>query len=190
VLAREDTPGDARLVAYLVGREVDPAVLRDRLRKTLPEYMIPSAFVVLSDLPRTPNGKVDRAALPAPEAGRAAVAAPFVAPRSPVEAALSAVWAEVLSAPQVGVLDDFFELGGHSILAVRLVARLEETFQVRIGLRTLFDAPTVAGLAAALRADPEAAQQLERAVQLLREMEELSDREIEAELGRKRPAPE
>lgn len=183
VLAREDTPGDQRLVAYVVGSPVEALELQDALRARLPDYMIPAAIVALDDLPRTPNGKVNRDALPAPEASRAALSAAYVAPRTPLEVALADVWAEVLRVEQVGAEDDFFELGGHSILAVRLVARVSETFGVELGLRTLFDAPTVAGLVAALEADPVAAEQLRKAAEILGELAELSDDEVDEQLG-------
>ncbi|NLG49703.1 MAG: amino acid adenylation domain-containing protein, partial [Chloroflexi bacterium] len=149
VLAREDTPGQPRLVAYLVPKGQPPAIseLREQLGHKLPEYMIPSAYVFLEAFPLTPNAKVDRKALPAPE-GRAEVeAAAYVAPRTPQEEMLAGLWAQVLGVEQVGVYDNFFDLGGHSLLATQLMGRIRQTMQVDLPLRTLFEAPTVAALA-------------------------------------------
>nr|WP_227028209.1 non-ribosomal peptide synthetase [Corallococcus soli] len=145
-LVREDVPGDARLVAY-VAPEVDTVSLREHLRKHLPEYMVPAVFMALPVLPLTPNGKVDRKALPAPEASQVA-ASTYVAPETPTEIALAALWSEVLRVPRVGRHDNFFELGGHSLLATQLVTRVRAHFQVELPLRAFFERPTVAALAA------------------------------------------
>jgi hypothetical protein len=150
VLAREDAPGHKRLVAYLVTSAAQaPGVheLRAFLKDQLPEYMVPSAFVLLDALPRTVNGKIDRGALPAPGPNDLPQAEAFVAPRTPVEERLAGIWAEVLSLERVGVEDDFFALGGHSLLATRVVSWVRSAFQVDLPLRRLFEAPTVAGLA-------------------------------------------
>jgi amino acid adenylation domain-containing protein len=151
VLAREDAAGELRLVAYLVGEPGDEqgprrAGLQTRLRATLPEYMVPSYFVMLEALPLTGNGKLDRRALPAPDAGHDA--SDHVAPRTATERTLAAIWAELLGLEQVGAFDDFFALGGHSLLGVRLFARITAHFGVELPLATLFEAPTVAALAA------------------------------------------
>ncbi|HEX8273583.1 MAG TPA: non-ribosomal peptide synthase/polyketide synthase, partial [Longimicrobiaceae bacterium] len=145
VVAWEDAPGEKRLVAYVVGgAEADE--LREQLRRSLPEYMVPAAFVVLERLPLTPNGKLDRRALPAPDF--AAGAGRYVAPRTPTEEVLAGIWAETLRLETVGVETSFFELGGHSLLAARVVSRVREVFGVELPLRALFEEPTVAELAA------------------------------------------
>jgi amino acid adenylation domain-containing protein len=149
VLAREDVPGDQRLVAYVVPpprREApSTAALRAFLKGKLPDYMIPSAFVALGSLPLTGNGKTDRDALPAPSLARSEGA--FVEPRTPTERRLAEIWAEVLGAGRVGTADNFFELGGHSLLATQVMARVARAFRVEVPLRAMFEAPTVAGLA-------------------------------------------
>jgi amino acid adenylation domain-containing protein len=153
VLAREDTPGDQRLVAYLVAEhEPAPAVedLRRLLRKKLPSYMLPSAFVMLAAFPLTPNGKVDRQALPPPDQARPELEESFIAPRDPVEEAVAGIWAQVLQIEKVGVRDNFFSLGGHSLLAMQVVNRLRDSFRVDLPLRLFFEAPTVAEVAAAV----------------------------------------
>ncbi|MEW5928486.1 MAG: amino acid adenylation domain-containing protein [Gemmatimonadota bacterium] len=147
VLAREDRPGERRLVGYVVAPGGDAAGLREHLRRRLPEYMVPAALVVLEKLPLTPSGKLDRRALPAPDA---APAAAYVAPRTPAEEVLAGIWAEVLHLERVGVEDDFFDLGGHSLLATRVVSRVRQAFGTELPLRTLFEAPTVAALAGRL----------------------------------------
>ncbi|HEU4452036.1 MAG TPA: amino acid adenylation domain-containing protein, partial [Longimicrobium sp.] len=144
VVAREDRPGDRRLVAYVVGG-VETDALRAHLRQSLPDYMVPAAFVVLDRLPLTPNGKVDRKALPAPE--YEAAEETYVAPRTPVEEVLAGIWAEVLRLERVGVEESFFDLGGHSLLATRVVSRIRAVFGVELPLRALFEGPTVAELA-------------------------------------------
>ncbi|MEW5927432.1 MAG: non-ribosomal peptide synthase/polyketide synthase, partial [Gemmatimonadota bacterium] len=147
VLAREDAPGDRRLAGYVVpaAGPVDAAELRGWLRGRLPEYMVPAAFVALETLPLTANGKLDRRALPAPERLEAEG---FAAPRTPTEEVLAGIWAEVLGVDRVGAHTGFFDLGGHSLLATRVVSRVREAFGVELPLRALFEAPTVAGLAA------------------------------------------
>ncbi|WP_083296527.1 non-ribosomal peptide synthetase [Duganella sp. HH101] len=149
VVARRDEQGEQRLVAYVAGRgELSPALLRGALQQLLPHYMVPAHVVVLAALPLTPNGKIDRAALPEP--GAAATVAPYVAPRTPAEGTLAAIWAEVLRLERVGVDDNFFDLGGHSLLATQVVYRLSSAFALELPLRVLFEAPTVAALAARL----------------------------------------
>jgi len=158
VVAREDSPGDVRLVAYVAPREgqpVDAVSLRDATARRLPEHMVPSLVVELPSLPLTPNGKVDRKALPAPTATRASKAA-FVAPQGQLEQQLAAVWREVLKVEQVGVHDNFFDLGGHSLLMVQVHARLKGVLGQELSLLKLLEHPTISALARHLRQEPAA----------------------------------
>jgi amino acid adenylation domain-containing protein len=149
VIAREDHPGDKRLVAYLVAaEETRVEQLRDALKLRLPDYMIPSAFILLPGLPLTPNGKLDVKALPIPER---AASANYVAPRTPEEAKLAEIWSQVLRTERVGVEDNFFDLGGHSLLATQVVSRMQDVFGKNLPLRRLFEFPTIAGLAQLIR---------------------------------------
>ncbi|MCP5153996.1 MAG: amino acid adenylation domain-containing protein [Ectothiorhodospiraceae bacterium] len=155
VLLREDRPGDQRLVAYLTpaaeaAARPDPVALRAGLRAELPDYMVPAAFVVLDAMPVNPNGKLDRAALPAPTETRQ-VEDEYVAPGNPLEAEVAAIWREVLGVERVGVRDNFFDLGGHSLLALRVRARLAEVLEREIPAVALFRHPTVETLARWLR---------------------------------------
>ncbi|MEU4248902.1 non-ribosomal peptide synthase/polyketide synthase [Amycolatopsis sp. NPDC026612] len=155
VLAREDEPGRKRLVAYVVAASPDAppsaARLREHLARFLPEYMVPSAFVTLDELPLTRNGKLDHRALPAP-AATGIEAAAFVEPRTDAERTVAAVLAATLGLERVGADGNFFELGGDSILSIRFSSALREAFGAEVSPRTVFDHPTVAGLAAALPA--------------------------------------
>src|SRR6185295_11872600 len=152
VVAREDPSGDRRLVAYGVplpaaappsGREI-----RDFLRQRLPEFMTPSQVVLLAELPRTPNGKVDRRALPAPEAARTGGVQAFAAPRTPEEQLLAGIWCEILGRERIGLDEDFFALGGHSLLAAQLIWRVGQVCGVEVPLQALFESPTLRSLAA------------------------------------------
>jgi amino acid adenylation domain-containing protein/FkbH-like protein len=150
VVVREDERGDNSLAAYVAAvgdRAPSPAELRRYLQARLPEYMVPSAFVAIAELPLTANGKLDRKALPAVSP---AVAVGGQGPRTPVEEILAGIWAEVLRRESVGVKENFFDLGGHSLLATQLVSRVREAFQVELPLRALFESPTVEGLAEAV----------------------------------------
>ncbi|HYO56343.1 non-ribosomal peptide synthetase [Archangium sp.] len=149
VVVREDVPGNKRLVAYVVPQpeaEVDAERLEEFMAERLPEYMVPSAFVVMAALPLTPNGKVDRKALPPPGENGAKVET-YVAPRNPREELLAGIWAELLGVEKVGIHDNFFELGGHSLLATQVMSRLRDTLHVELAVRHLFERPTPAGLA-------------------------------------------
>ncbi|WP_170301571.1 non-ribosomal peptide synthase/polyketide synthase [Saccharopolyspora hirsuta] len=162
VVVREDRPGDQRLVGYVVpaAGPVDGAVLRAAVAEVLPEYMVPAAVVELDAMPLTPNGKLDRAALPEPSY---APDSRSRAPRGPREEVLCGLFGEVLGVPEVGVADDFFALGGHSLLAARLVSRIRSVLSVELPVRSVFDAPTPAGLAALLDSGGGARPQLRAA---------------------------
>jgi len=160
-----EAPLDASAYAGEPSRETGARVLvpalRAHLRGRVPDFMVPAAFVVLDRLPLTPNGKVDRRALPAPGGDRPALETAYEAPRTPLEAAVAGIWADVLGVQRVGVHDRFFDLGGHSLLATRVVSRMRSALQVELPVRALFEAPTVAGLAAAVeRAEREATLRL------------------------------
>ncbi|MGI9291060.1 MAG: amino acid adenylation domain-containing protein [Gammaproteobacteria bacterium] len=150
VLLREDTPGDQRLVAYFTGNEdADINALREQLYVTLPGYMVPAAFLWLDAIPQTPNGKVNRKALPAPDWS---AEQDYVAPESATEVALAEIWQNVLQLDKIGVNDNFFVLGGHSLLATQLVARIRNIFQLELPLMYIFDYPSVGSLALAIDA--------------------------------------
>lgn len=153
VVPYQEAPGDMRLVAHVVlneGGSAGAGELRSALGRRLPAYMIPSRFVFTEALPITPNGKVDRAALPAPGAARPQLEREYVAPRNELEQELAQIWSEVLGTQRVGVYDDFFELGGHSLLATRLISRVRDTYQVDLPLRRLFEVTTIDALALAI----------------------------------------
>ncbi|CCH94319.1 McnC protein [Microcystis aeruginosa PCC 9432] len=146
VIVREDNLGDKRLVAYVV---LQPEInlttneIRQFLRAKLPDYMVPTAFVFLDTFPLTPNGKIDRRALPAPDLQNQGE---YIAPRNPIEEKIAQIWAEVLKLQRVSIEDNFFELGGHSLLATQVISRLQETFEIVLPLRYLFESPTIAQL--------------------------------------------
>ncbi len=153
VVVREDRPGDRRLVAYIVPNQQVEAIasqLDCYLQAQLPPYMVPGAWVLLESLPLTANGKVDRQNLPAPDRSRPDLAAPFVAPRHPIEEKLAAIWSELLGVDRIGVNDRFFDLGGHSLIATQTIARIRTVFQVELSSELLFNSPTIASLAAAI----------------------------------------
>jgi amino acid adenylation domain-containing protein len=146
VVVREDQLEDKRIVAYLIAADSAALLipnLRTYLGKWLPNYMIPSAFVILSSLPLTSNGKIDFEKLPVPESSRESSAQPFEQARTPVEEKLANIWREVLNVAQVGIRDNFFDLGGHSLLLTKLANRVHDTFRVRLPLRVIFDLPTI-----------------------------------------------
>ena len=154
VLARQDN-ADQQLLAYVIaepGQSTFSAeALRAFLKSRLPQYMVPSAFVLLDRFPLTPNGKVDERALPLPDKSRADVEETFIAPRTETESKLASLWSDVLGRAEIGIYDNFFDLGGHSLLATQVMARIRETFNVNMPLRYFFEQPTVVGLAEFLR---------------------------------------
>jgi thioesterase domain-containing protein/aryl carrier-like protein len=153
VVAREDAAGEKRLIAYVVCEDTkSPASeLRRLLEERLPDYMIPSSFVFLDQLPLTANGKLDRHALPAPDFIRSQMEVPFVGPRDSIEIRLLQIWEDILDIRPISVLDNFFQIGGHSLLALRLMARVEEFFGEKLTLATLFQRATIEQLASLLR---------------------------------------
>jgi acyl carrier protein len=141
------------LVAYVVAKEPpapEPNEMRAFLQKKLPDYMVPSLFVALKELPQTPNGKIDRKALPDPDRPQVELAKAYTPPGTTTETILAQIWCEVLDLPQVGIHNNFFELGGHSLLVTKILARLREALEVDLPMRVLFEAPTVAALAVAV----------------------------------------
>lgn len=195
VLSREDTPGDPRLVAYLVsdpGEAPDVPHLRKFLKKHLPEYMIPSSFIQLESMPLTPNGKVDRNALPAPEFSRSELASEYVAPRNEHEQKLVSIAQELLQIDTIGIHDNFFELGGHSLLATQFMSRIREQYNIELPLRVLFEKPTIAELTEDIYTISEqeqvrSAEKIERSErsdenleELLEKLDQLSDDEVKA----------
>ncbi|MGW0288265.1 condensation domain-containing protein, partial [Streptomyces sp. NPDC003236] len=150
VTVREDTPGDKRLVAYIVptpGQHPEASGVRTHLQRQLPDYMVPSSYVTLDQLPLTPNGKVDTKALPAPDHHRPELATTYTAPGTDTERTLATIWSEILGIDTVGIHDNFFELGGHSLLATQVTSRLRQRLGVDVPVRALFTSPTPAGLA-------------------------------------------
>jgi acyl carrier protein len=184
-----DTQGDTRLAAYIVpAREqaLTRTELHAFLKEKLPEYMLPHLYLFLDKLPLTPHGKVDRQALPQPEGAERELDVPFVAPRNAIEEVLAEVFAEVLRVERVGVNDNFFDLGGHSLLATQLVSRVRKDFQPDLPLRKIFEAPTVAALAALLVAGEPSPGQFEKTAETLRRIESLSADDLEEMLRRKK----
>jgi amino acid adenylation domain-containing protein/non-ribosomal peptide synthase protein (TIGR01720 family) len=154
VIAREDIPGDKRLLAYVVLNQKPEAIvttLKNLLQENLPQYMIPGVFVVLDSLPLTPNGKVDRQNLPVCDRTRPDLEESFVAPRNPIEEKLAAIWADLLGYEQIGVNDNFFNLGGHSLIVAQILSRVRDSFQVELSFANIFANPTVAGLASVIQ---------------------------------------
>jgi hypothetical protein len=149
VVAREDEPGDKRLVAYVIpapGAEIDAAELRSHLGRSLPEYMVPAAFMELAELPLSPNGKLDRKSLPAPN-DESYGKRNYEVPIRYTEIALAQIWTDLLNIKQVGRHDNFFELGGHSLLAVRLKTRIHNQLGYEITLKNIFENPKLVELA-------------------------------------------
>jgi amino acid adenylation domain-containing protein len=181
VLLREFTPGDMRLAAYVVCRRrarAEAGELREFLLGKLPDYMIPATFVFLDALPLTPNGTLDRERLPAPEAARQLSELSFVAPRTPVEETLAAIWQEVIGVERVGVHDNFFELGGHSLLMIQILSRVATALGVEPPLKDFFRQPTVAEQAVAVAQLRAGRDDPEKLAQLLERLGELSSAEV------------
>jgi aspartate racemase len=168
VLARANERGEKRLVAYIVAaEEISGSELRLYLKERLPEYMLPAVFVTVAELPLTPNGKVDRGALPAPEGLADDQSGAYEAPQTAIEEVLAGIWAEVLGVERVSRRGNFFDIGGHSLLATRVISWVRKVFKVELPLRTLFEEPTVAGLAGALETEAGEVAGLQRTAELL-----------------------
>jgi amino acid adenylation domain-containing protein len=148
VILRQDVPGDPRIVAYVTG-SAETDAMREWLATNLPDYMIPSAFILLDELPLTFSGKLDRNALPAPDWSEAA-SSEYVAPSTPTEEILTKIWQDLLGIEKIGVHDDFFQLGGHSIIAMKLASRIVAVMDTQVAVGAVFATPTVSGLAKAL----------------------------------------
>jgi len=186
-LIREDHPENKYLTAYFVAQNEPPPAsseLRSLLKKTLPDYMVPSFFISLPALPLTPNGKVDRRSLPAPDTTKRESA--FVPPRTPVEEVVAAVWATVLPQKQVGIHDGFFDLGGHSLMATQVISRLQSSFSIELPLRHIFESPTVSGLAQTIEAIGSANRvDVSGIARILIKLDRMSDSEVEGMLREK-----
>jgi len=184
VVVREDAPGSRLLVAYVAGDGAPPdtGALRTAAGRRLPEYMVPAAFVVLDALPLSPNGKVDRRALPAPDRTGRHRTGEFVAPQTRTEETVAEIWKELLALEQVSVDDGFFELGGHSLLATQVLARVRQVFGVDLPLREIFKHPTIAALAELIDAQAATPTDEDELAALLAELDVLSDEEARERL--------
>jgi acyl carrier protein len=186
VLLREDQPGFQQLVAYIVPEadiQLDILSMRQALSEFLPDYMLPSACVIMETFPLTISGKIDRKALPAVDINPDADTEAFVAPASEVEEVLVDIWQGVLHKEQIGTQHNFFNLGGHSLLATQLLARVYEAFEIELSLRQFFDKPTIAGMAELLLQESETREQVETTAHLLLSIAGLSEEEVEALLA-------
>lgn len=178
VILQEEKQGNQRLIAYVVPSSLPPPTgntLRLTLAERLPDFMIPSVFVIMEALPFLPSGKLDRLALPSPANTRSSLEAPLTAPRTPIEAELVKIWAEVLGLDQVGIHDSFAELGGHSLLATQVLSRVIKTFIVDLPVRLLLEAPTVAEMAIVILQHQATQMDPETLARLLAEVEDLSE---------------
>lgn len=183
VMAREAAAGDVRLAAYVIPAETlacpSQTELRDFLSERLPGFMVPSTFMLMEAFPLTPNAKVDRKALPAPDWGQTGAQAAYVAPRTPFEEVLAGIWSQLLGIERIGIHDNFFGLGGHSLLATTFVSRLREVFQVELPLRRLFETPTLSEIA-------EAVQSLKQGIETLPLERRAHDHELSLSFSQQR----
>jgi acyl carrier protein len=193
VIARADADDDRRLVAYIVARDGEKPgqlELRSFLRTRLLEQMVPSAFVLLDEMPLTPNGKINRRALPAPDVSRPEIEQRYVAPRNNIEAALVELWQEVLDINQIGVSDNFFDLGGHSLKATSLLSKVRRIFRTELPLSVVFQATTVESLACALVEHEAKPGQTAKIAHVLQRIKSISSADLKDELERKRAEKE
>jgi acyl carrier protein len=187
VVAREEADGDKRIVAYIVAREGEKPgylELRNFLRARLLEQMVPSAFVLLDEMPLTPNGKINRRALPAPEVLRPEIEERYVAPRNAIEEALVELWQEVLGISPIGVSDNFFDLGGHSLKATRLLSKVRSIFRTQLPLSVVFEATTVEALACALVEHEAKPGQTAKIAHVLRRVKSIPSSELKEMVSR------
>jgi surfactin family lipopeptide synthetase C len=191
-IAREDEPRNKFLVAYVVQKpsitSLEITQVRDFLKQKLPQYMIPSAFVLLPQLPLLPNGKVDRQSLPKPDAAITTFQDVFVPPRNPIEEVLAEIWANILRVKQVGIHDNFFDLGGHSLLATQVISRIRETFKLDFPLRCLFESPTIAELSPRLIAHEAKPGMTAKIAQIVKQLEGMSAEEAKQALENRKAA--
>ncbi len=184
-----DANGNNQLAAYVVfgpNQTVPVTELRQFLNEKLPAYMVPAAFEAMPALPRLPNGKVDRDGLPKPALAETSEKPAYAAPRSDLEEVLAGIFAETLNAEQIGIYDDFFELGGHSLLATQIISRIHRIFKIQLPLRTLFETPTVAGLATTLLQMPANGRNVETTAKMLLRLSQLPDEAVKAMLMEKK----
>jgi acyl carrier protein len=181
VVVDDQGGGDKRLVAFVVANPTTPPQLseiKDHLRQSLPEYMVPASFVQVESLPLTVNGKLDRRALASLDQYALVDENSFVAPRNEMEERLAEMWADVLRLQRVGVNDNFFEAGGHSLLATQLVMRIRQAFEVELPLRSIFEAPTVAGMSVKVLQQQLSGLDKARLAEMLDRLETLSEAEV------------
>ena len=180
-----------RLVAYVVLNDGPPPQsnqLRSFLLSKLPDYMVPSAYVYMEGLPMTPSGKLDRRALPPPSQTLADMEADFVAPRSPVEEVLCAIWADALGLERISVHSDFFEMGGHSLTAAQVVYKIRDILQIELPVRSLFEATTVAKLSEALIAAESKPGRAQKVAEIYRRIRNMSSAEMKEEILKRKRA--
>jgi surfactin family lipopeptide synthetase C len=186
VIAREDEPRNKNLVAYVVQKPsisvLEITQFRNFVKQKLPQYMIPSAFVLLAQLPLLPNGKIDRKLLPKPDTNITSFQDSFVPPRNAIEEVLAGIWANILRVQQVGIHDNFFDLGGHSLLATQVISRIRETFKLDLPLRCLFESPTVAELSQKLIAYEAKPGMTAKIAQIVKQLEGMSTEEAKQTL--------
>lgn len=174
------------MVAYTVAEsDVKPDELSHYLKEKLPEHMVPAAFVPLDEMPLTPNGKVDRKALPEPSFSRDVLEEDYVAPRTELEEVLTNIWADILDVERVGIHDSFFRLGGHSLLATQVISRMRDMLRIEISLMDFFKASTVAGVIEHALRDTDRRERAEKTAQLLLKLAQLSDDEVKEMLKEK-----
>ncbi|TCP54488.1 amino acid adenylation domain-containing protein [Tumebacillus sp. BK434] len=186
VLVREDQPGQKRLVAYLIGEVTASNELREFLKTRLPDAMIPTAFLFVDEFPLSPNGKLDRSALPKPEVDEKVYERDYVAPRTDLEDLLAGIWREILALPKVGVQSNFFELGGQSLNAMQMIGRVRETFQIEVPVTKLFSVTTIAGLAELLTEYEQKPGQAEAIARLRKKLMNMTEEEKRAMLEAKK----